>query len=416
MSLFLVDMQGRRSARASTLRPIRNMVNHETTEVFFDGSRNAGGEPRSARRARAFATSSTASTPSGYSSPPSASATAAGSSSERPPTPTSASSSTGRSARTRACSFPIAECARRDVEAADLMRWKACDAVRHAASRAAPRRTWPSSSPPKASWEAANVCLQTHGGFGFAEEYDIERKFRETRLYQVAPISTNLILSYVGRARARAPPLVLRCFRSTGSLSSSLEQAVAAPFCDAPARRLGARVIKIERPDDGDFARDYDSAVNGLSSYFVWLNRSKESVTLDLKQPAGRDVLDRLLERADVFVQNLAPRRRGAARTGLRRRSRERFPRLIVVDISGYGDGGPMSRSRKRTTCSSKPRAGCCRSPAPPTRRRGPACRSPTSRPACTRTPGCSWRCSNARRPATARASTCRCSTRSASG
>ena len=70
-------------------------------------------------------------------------------------------------------------------------------AVRRAASRAAPRRTWRSTSRPKASWEAANVCLQTHGGFGFAAEYDVERKFRETRLYQVAPISTNLILSYV---------------------------------------------------------------------------------------------------------------------------------------------------------------------------------------------------------------------------
>ena len=78
------------------------------------------------------------------------------------------------------------------------MRYKAARAVRRAASRAAPKRTWPSCSAADASWEAANVCLQTHGGFGFAAEYDVERKFRETRLYQVAPISTNLILSYVG--------------------------------------------------------------------------------------------------------------------------------------------------------------------------------------------------------------------------
>ena len=92
--------------------------------------------------------------------------------------------------------FPIAE-AYIEVEAANLMRFKACRAVRRAASPAAPRPTWPSYLAAKASWEAANACLQFHGGFGFAAEYDVERKFRETRLYQVAPISTNLILSYV---------------------------------------------------------------------------------------------------------------------------------------------------------------------------------------------------------------------------
>ena len=85
----------------------------------------------------------------------------------------------------------------------------------------------------------------------------------------------------------------------------SIEQAVAAPFATRQLADLGARVIKIERPDGGDFARGYDRTVAGLSSYFVWLNRSKESLTLDLKQPAGLDVLARLLERADVFVQNL---------------------------------------------------------------------------------------------------------------
>src|SRR3954447_20622827 len=87
----------------------------------------------------------------------------------------------------------------------------------------------------------------------------------------------------------------------------SLEQAVAAPFATRQLADLGARVIKIERPDGGDFARGYDTTVNGLSSYFVWLNRGKESLTLDLKCPAGRELLERLLERADVFVQNLAP-------------------------------------------------------------------------------------------------------------
>src|SRR3954464_12034788 len=87
----------------------------------------------------------------------------------------------------------------------------------------------------------------------------------------------------------------------------SLEHAVAAPFCTRQLADYGARVIKIERPGAGDFARGFDRAVNGLSSYFVWLNRSKESVTLDLAQPAARDVLDALLARADVFVQNLGP-------------------------------------------------------------------------------------------------------------
>jgi hypothetical protein len=87
----------------------------------------------------------------------------------------------------------------------------------------------------------------------------------------------------------------------------SLEQAIAAPFCTRQLADLGARVIKIERPDGGDFARGYDSRVKGLSSHFVWTNRSKESLTLDLKQPAGLDALKRLIGRADVLVQNLAP-------------------------------------------------------------------------------------------------------------
>src|SRR5580765_6815917 len=109
----------------------------------------------------------------------------------------------------------------------------------------------------------------------------------------------------------------------------SLEQAVAAPFATRQLADLGARVIKIERPDGGDFARGYDTTVKGLSSYFVWLNRSKESLKLDLKQPAARDVLERLLQRADVFVQNLAP---GAAdRLGTAPAAvRERHPRLVA--------------------------------------------------------------------------------------
>src|SRR5438093_11123182 len=95
----------------------------------------------------------------------------------------------------------------------------------------------------------------------------------------------------------------------------AVEQAVAAPFATRHLADLGARVIKIERPDGGDFARGYDATVNGLSSHFVWLNRSKESLTLDVKHAAAREALDRLVARADVFVQNLAPGT--AARLGL---------------------------------------------------------------------------------------------------
>jgi crotonobetainyl-CoA:carnitine CoA-transferase CaiB-like acyl-CoA transferase len=122
----------------------------------------------------------------------------------------------------------------------------------------------------------------------------------------------------------------------------SIEQAVAAPFATRQLADLGARVIKIERPDGGDFARSYDATVKGQSSYFVWLNRSKESLTLDLKHDAAAAVLDRLLARADVFVQNLAPG--AAARLGADAASlRARFPRLIVCEISGYGTTGPYA-------------------------------------------------------------------------
>jgi len=125
----------------------------------------------------------------------------------------------------------------------------------------------------------------------------------------------------------------------------SLEQAVSAPFCTRQLADYGARVIKIERPGEGDFARRYDGAVNGLSSYFLWLNRSKESVTLDLVQAAARGALDALLSHADVLVQNLGPG--AAARLGLDWAALSpRFPRLIVVDISGYGDAGPMANRK----------------------------------------------------------------------
>lgn len=120
----------------------------------------------------------------------------------------------------------------------------------------------------------------------------------------------------------------------------SLEHAIAAPFCTRQLADLGARVIKVERPGAGDFARAYDQRVDGEASHFVWVNRSKESLTLDLKQPAALAVLQELLAGADVLVQNLAPG--AAARMGLGYDALQaRHPSLIVCDISGYGGDGP---------------------------------------------------------------------------
>ncbi|QUX27513.1 CoA transferase [Nocardiopsis akebiae] len=120
----------------------------------------------------------------------------------------------------------------------------------------------------------------------------------------------------------------------------SLEQAIAAPYASRHLADMGARVIKVERPGTGDFARGYDSRVNGMSSHFVWVNRNKESLTLDIKDPRGNEVLRRLLARADVFIQNLAPG--AAARAGLGAAElHARHPELIVCDISGYGSPGP---------------------------------------------------------------------------
>jgi itaconate CoA-transferase len=125
----------------------------------------------------------------------------------------------------------------------------------------------------------------------------------------------------------------------------SLEHAIAAPFCTRQLADLGARVIKVERPGSGDFARGYDERVDGLASHFVWTNRSKESLTLDLKHAEAMGVLEQVLAKADVLVQNLAP---GAtARMGLSFEAlHERFPRLIVCDISGYGEGGPYEQKK----------------------------------------------------------------------
>ncbi len=126
-----------------------------------------------------------------------------------------------------------------------------------------------------------------------------------------------------------------------GLLVLTLEQAVAAPYCSSRLADAGARVVKIERPE-GDFARGYDASVNGLASYFVWLNRGKESLVADIKDPADAALLHAILARADVFIQNLAPG--AAARAGFGSDAlRRRYPRLVTVDITGYGVGHEYS-------------------------------------------------------------------------
>lgn len=156
----------------------------------------------------------------------------------------------------------------------------------------------------------------------------------------------------------------------------AMEQAVSAPMCTRVLADFGARVIKVENPKGGDFARDYDDVVNGpggLAAHFVWANRGKESITLNLKDPAGLDVLHRLLDRADALVSNLAPgalARMGLAATDLR----ERHPNVIPVEIDGYGPGGPLSHKRaydllvqaESGTCAATGYPGMPAKPGPP--------------------------------------------------
>jgi hypothetical protein len=186
------------------------------------------------------------------------------------------------------------------------------------------------------------ACVQTHGGFGFAEEYDVERKFRETRLYQVAPISTNLILSYIAE-HVLGMPRCLIMLPLEGLTVIAVEQAVAAPFCSSRLADAGAHVIKIERPE-GDFARGYDAAAKGQSSYFVWLNRGKESVSgRPGDQGRPHRSLERLIASADVLVQNLKPG--SMDKLGFsRERLRKDYPTLIILhDQQATATSGPYA-------------------------------------------------------------------------
>ena len=153
----------------------------------------------------------------------------------------------------------------------------------------------------------------------------------------------------------------------------ALEQAVSAPLCTRTLADLGARVIKVENPRGGDFARDYDDVVHGMAAHFVWLNRGKESVALNLKEPAAVEVLHRLLARSDVLVSNLAP---GAtSRLGIGpAQIEDRHPHLVAVEISGYGTGGPLSGKRaydllvqaESGACAVTGQAGAPAKPGPP--------------------------------------------------
>lgn len=153
----------------------------------------------------------------------------------------------------------------------------------------------------------------------------------------------------------------------------ALEQAVSAPMCTRTLADFGARVIKVENPNGGDFARDYDDVVNGQAAHFVWANRGKESVTLDLKTDDGLAVLHRLLDRADVLVSNLAP---GAtARLGISPAAlAQSHPDVIAVEIDGYGSGGPLSHKRaydllvqaESGTCAITGQPGAPAKPGPP--------------------------------------------------
>lgn len=176
----------------------------------------------------------------------------------------------------------------------------------------------------------------------------------------------------------------------------SLEQAVAAPFATRQLADLGARVIKVERPGGGDFARRYDTTVHGQASYFVWLNRSKESLTLDLKSDEGLEILHELLAGADVFVQNLAP---GAAdRLGLSADELQaRYPSLIPCTVSGYGTSGSWA-DRKAYDLLVQCQTGLLSLTGTPDEAVRAASRWPTSRAACTPTAVSCPHCSRGRR------------------
>ncbi len=206
--------------------------------------------------------------------------------------------------------------------------------------------------------EIALNAVRIHGGYGYSTEFDVERYFRDAPLMIVGEGTNEIQRNVIARQLIQRHPAAGEGVTvepgglMSGSSSSALpldgllvvalEQAVAAPFATRQLADLGARVIKIERAGAGDFARGYDTSVLGQASYFVWLNRGKESVELDVKSAGGQQAMAALLARADVFVQNLAPG--AAARLGLGASDLlARHPRLICCSVSGYGPDGPYA-------------------------------------------------------------------------
>ena len=324
--------------RGMRVRPIRNMVNHETNEVFFDNfeipaENLIGEEGKGFRyildgmnaeriliaaecigdgywfidRARKYASERVVF--------------------DRP------------IGQNQGVQFPIAR-AYANVRAADLMRYEAARLF-EAGEPCGAEANMAKLLAADASWEAANVCLQTYGGFGFAAEYDVERKFRETRLYQVAPISTNMILSYIGRARARPAEVVSDAARP-GLRVVALEQAVAGAVLLAAARRHGRR----RHQDRASRRRRFGARVRQRAQRHVGVLRVAESRQAERgarsEGDADRDACARLIDARGRLRAQPRARRDGATRASATTRCRRATRASIWCGISGYGPDGPM--------------------------------------------------------------------------
>ena len=194
--------------------------------------------------------------------------------------------------------------------------------------------------------KTADLAVQVHGGSGYMREVAVERIYRDVRLMRLYEGTSEIQRLIIGGGLVRqAQRSAVMTLPLEGMTVVAIEQAVAAPLATRNLADLGARVIKVERIDGGDLAREYDHVVHGTGAHFVWLNRGKESLAVDLKSEQGRDIVRRLIDRADVFLQNLAPgaaERLGFGADELRSTRDE----LIVVNMSGFGRGGPLEQRK----------------------------------------------------------------------
>ena len=337
LSVFLVDMK-KALGNGMEIKPIRTMVNHSTTEVFFDeleipadsligeegkGFRNILDGMNAERilisheslgDARWFLKK------------------AVDYANER--------QVFGRPiGQNQGIQFPLAK-AYANTEAAALMAARAAQLF-EAGEPCGPESNMAKMLAADAAWEAGDNCVQNLRWFRLCPRIMTLSENGASRASTGLPRSRPiwcLPLSPSMCSACRAPIEPGMSKPLEGITVVALEQAVAAPYCTSRLADAGARVIKIERAE-GDFARGYDRQVGGHSAYFVWLNRGKESVVLDIKQTDDAAVLERILSKADVFVQNLAPG--AAARAGFGSEDlRARYPKLITVDITGYGEEG----------------------------------------------------------------------------